>query len=42
MLALLKTYVADGRSTPGAVQGNDVEIDHWKINTMKRGRKSEQ
>ena len=27
---LLKKYVADGRSTPGVPQKNDVVIDIWK------------
>lgn len=27
---LLEKYVADGRSTPGAPQKNDVEVDIWK------------
>ena len=27
---LLKQYIADGRSTPGAPQKNDVKIDLWK------------
>lgn len=30
LLALLEKYVADGRSTPGAPQPNDVPIDLWK------------
>ena len=31
LVALLKTCVADGRSTPGAVQKNDAKIDIWKM-----------
>ena len=27
---LLERYVAQGRSTPGAAQRNDVEVDIWK------------
>ena len=34
LLALLKKYVADGRSTPGARQQNDVPVDIWKLDTM--------
>lgn len=34
MLALLKQLVADGRSTPGPRQENDVEVDLWKLDTM--------
>ncbi len=34
MLALLKQLVADGRSTPGQPQANDVPVDIWKLNTM--------
>ncbi len=34
MLALLKQQVADGRSTPGAPQKNDVPVDIWKLDTM--------
>jgi len=34
MLALLKQLVADGRSTPGATQKNDVPVDIWKLETM--------
>ena len=34
MLALLKQLVADGRSTPGAPQQNDVPVDIWKLETM--------
>ena len=34
MLALLKQLVADGRSTPGAPQANDVPVDVWKLDTM--------
>ncbi len=33
MLALLKQQVADGRSTPGAPQKNDVPVDIWKLDT---------
>ncbi len=28
---LLETYVAQGRSTPGAAQKNDVPVDIWKV-----------
>lgn len=31
LLALLEEQVANGRSTPGASQKNDVKIDLWKI-----------
>ncbi len=34
MVALLKQLVADGRSTPGAPQQNDVPVDIWKLDTM--------
>jgi len=34
MIALLKQLVADGRSTPGAPQQNDVPVDIWKLDTM--------
>jgi len=34
MVALLKQLVADGRSTPGSHQKNDVPVDIWKLNTM--------
>ncbi len=34
LLAQLKKQVADGRSTPGAVQENDVAVDIWKLETM--------
>ena len=34
LLALLKTYVADGRSTPGPRQKNDVSVDIWKLDSM--------
>lgn len=34
LLSLLKTYVAKGRSTPGAPQANDVYVDIWKLETM--------
>ena len=30
LIALLKKYVAQGRSTPGAPQKNAVAIDIWK------------
>ena len=38
MLNLLKQYVADGRSTPGVKQTNDVSVDLWKkqLNDPKR------
>jgi arylsulfatase A-like enzyme len=34
LLGLLKKYVADGRSTPGLRQENDVPVDIWKLDTM--------
>ena len=34
MVGLLKRLDADGRSTPGAVQQNDVAVDIWKLHTM--------
>jgi arylsulfatase A len=34
LLALLKKHVADGRSTPGLRQENDVPVDIWKLDTM--------
>ncbi len=34
LLALLKQQVADGRSTPGTPQENDVPVDIWKLETM--------
>jgi len=34
MLDLLKKLVADARSTPGAPQQNDAEVDIWKLDTM--------
>lgn len=34
LFALLKKYVADGRSTPGPRQENDVPVDIWKLDTM--------
>jgi len=34
LLALLKQYVSDGRSTPGTQQHNDVPVDIWKLETM--------
>ncbi|MDP6117995.1 MAG: arylsulfatase [Planctomycetota bacterium] len=34
LLATLKTYIADGRSTPGEPQENDATIDIWKLDTM--------
>jgi arylsulfatase A-like enzyme len=34
MAALLKQLVADGRSTPGPRQENDVSVDIWKLETM--------
>ena len=30
LLQTLEKYVADGRSTPGAPQKNDVTVDIWK------------
>lgn len=37
LLALLETYIAEGRSTLGAKQTNDAEIDIWKKHMHKRG-----
>jgi len=34
LLALLQDVVADGRSTPGELQQNDVPVDIWKLETM--------
>jgi arylsulfatase A len=34
MVILLKTFVDDGRSTPGPKQENDVPVDLWKLQTM--------
>ena len=34
LLALLRRQVADGRSTPGLSQANDVSVDIWKLDTM--------
>ena len=34
LLSLLKQFVAEGRSTPGAPQKNDVPVDIWKRETM--------
>ena len=34
LLALLRRYVDDGRSTPGVRQENDVPVDIWKLDTM--------
>jgi arylsulfatase A-like enzyme len=34
LVALLKKHVADGRSTPGSRQENDVPVDIWKLDTM--------
>lgn len=30
LVRLLEEYVAEGRSTPGAPQKNDVRVDMWK------------
>jgi arylsulfatase A-like enzyme len=32
--ALLEKQVADGRSTPGSTQQNDVTVDLWKLDTL--------
>ena len=37
LLALLETYIADGRSTTGVKQANDAEIDIWKKHMHKKG-----
>ena len=34
MLARLKQLVAEGRSTPGEPQSNDVDVDIWKLESM--------
>jgi len=34
MIRLLEKLVADGRSTPGVQQANDVDVDIWKLDTM--------
>ncbi len=34
MLARLKQFVADGRSTPGPAQRNDAPVDIWKLDSM--------
>ena len=34
MIAILKHFVDQGRSTPGARQTNDVAVDIWKLSTM--------
>jgi hypothetical protein len=34
MISILDGMVASGRSTPGPVQANDVEVDVWKLKTM--------
>ena len=34
MAALLRQLVAEGRSTPGPRQENDLPVDIWKLNTM--------
>lgn len=33
---LLETYVADGRTTPGLAEKNDVPVDIWNKNALKR------
>lgn len=38
LLKLLEKYVTDGRSTPGAPQKNDVQVDIWKNNLNEMGR----
>jgi len=35
LIQLLKEMVANGRSTPGTVQSNDVDIDIWKRSTLR-------
>jgi arylsulfatase A-like enzyme len=34
MLKVLESMVANGRSTPGSPQPNDVEVDIWKLDSM--------
>ena len=40
LLNLLRQYVADGRSTPGARQTNDASVDIWKkqLNDSKKAK----
>ena len=37
---LLMKYIADGRSTPGAPQKNDVKVDVWKAKQPVKGEAS--
>jgi arylsulfatase A len=34
MIRQLEQLIADGRSTPGTPQHNDVDVDMWKLDTM--------
>jgi arylsulfatase A len=36
LLGLLKKYVANGRSTPGAAKKNDVPVKIWKSKPLSR------
>ena len=38
MLGLLEKYVADGRSTPGLAQTNDVPVDVWSNKNDKKSK----
>ncbi|MDF7799078.1 arylsulfatase [Pontiellaceae bacterium B1224] len=40
LVALLKKQVADGRTTPGAVQKNDANVDIWKNNVVSKKKKN--
>lgn len=40
LIALLESTVANGRSTPGAVQSNDTKVDIWKKNLNQIKKKS--
>ena len=42
LTALLKRYVEDGRTTPGAKQSNDVPVDWNKKTPAKRGEKQDE
>jgi len=38
LLELLEKYVAQGRSTPGALQLNDTSVDIWKVGSLRVSR----
>ncbi len=40
LTALLETYVAQGRSTPGAPQPNNAVIDIWKTEAPPKAKKT--